>query len=251
MYENHKWQPQLAIETFFFDCDSTLSLVEGIDVLASMNDIEEEVKKITRRCMEQTGLNTNDYKTRLDLAKPTKQQVKCLGKIYYENITPGAKEVIKILKSFKKKIFILSGGIQQALQIFAKKIGVDGSNVYGVEIYFDRYGRYSGFRKNPLADKNGKRTMIQLLTKPDEKTLLIGDGMSDFEAASYVTRFVGFSGSKQNSFLRKHAEFCINHNSLFPLLPLSLTSFEAKKLTSKDRLYYEKGLADIENFIIE
>ena len=44
---NHSWQLPDPIEAISFDCDSTLSSIEGIDELAKFNSCESEVNQLT------------------------------------------------------------------------------------------------------------------------------------------------------------------------------------------------------------
>ncbi len=47
MTKSEFWQPAKPIEVFFFDCDSTLSAIEGLDEPAVINGVGTEIKQIT------------------------------------------------------------------------------------------------------------------------------------------------------------------------------------------------------------
>ncbi|TAK75879.1 MAG: phosphoserine phosphatase, partial [Gammaproteobacteria bacterium] len=59
------WQPQAPIPAIVFDCDGTLSMIEGIDELAKHNGVSEAVQALTAEAMEKTGLHPDLYRQRL------------------------------------------------------------------------------------------------------------------------------------------------------------------------------------------
>lgn len=239
------------IDSFFFDFDGTLSPLEGIDVLAAMNGVAKKVQKITTRCMGKTGLTLNDYRNRLTYVQPTKSQIQQLATLYASSITPGATEIIKILLRLKKKVYIISSGIKEAIIPFAKQVAIPLENVLAVEVYFDLHGQYQGFNEqSPLVKRNGKKIAIEALHKTHQRSLLVGDGVSDWEAQTAVTRFVGYAGLHPKSLVKEHSAFYITNTSLYSLLPLGLTNEEKERLGAKEKFYYEQGLADIRNKIV-
>src|SRR5205823_5222451 len=63
-----------------FDCDSTLTRIEGIDELAAMNDVPHEVAGMTRRAMDGEIPFEEVFARRLELIKPTRKQLSGIGK---------------------------------------------------------------------------------------------------------------------------------------------------------------------------
>ena len=49
------------IKNVIFDCDSTVTHAEGIDLLADMNNVWEEVSSLTRVSMESSSLSIDTY----------------------------------------------------------------------------------------------------------------------------------------------------------------------------------------------
>lgn len=245
------WHLQQPIDTFFFDCDGTLSLVEGIDELAAMNGVAEEVSAITERCMTSTGLSLADYRARLDCTRPTQSQIAKLGEIYCENLTPGAFETIQALHHLGKHVYIISAGIRSAVIEFAKTLGVRAENVLAVDVFFDNNGHYLGFdEESALVQSMGKPKQISAILKANEQSLLVGDGLSDWEAHQAVTRFLGFAGLKGKDSVKSRADFFINTASLYSVLPLGLMQNESNALSPTDKLYYQRGLEDIQNNLV-
>lgn len=46
------WHLKHTIDAIVFDCDATLSQIEGIDGLAKVNGVEERVRLLTEEAME-------------------------------------------------------------------------------------------------------------------------------------------------------------------------------------------------------
>lgn len=236
------------IDTFFFDCDSTLSLIEGIDVLAELNGVDDRVQKITHRCMSKTGLNSNDYRKRLELVQPNLEQLKILGEEYVLHLTPGAKESIHILSALNKKVFILSAGIKSSIVPLAHHLGIAEDHVLAVDVYLNPNGTYKGFNeKSHLIRRFGKSKVIQSILSLNQTSLLVGDGLSDWEARNAVNRFIGFAGVNGKKWLNDHSPIYIATDNLFPLIPLSLTEEETNQLNQEFYSFYQLGLEQILN----
>ena len=248
-YINPKyWMPESPFDVFFLDWDSTVSLIEGIDFLASMNGVAEQVHAITQRCMATTGLTIDDYKKRLDFIKPTKNQIQQLAQAYSAHLAPGARDTIKLLLGLGKTLYVLSGGIKEAIVPLAQELGISPSSVLAVDVYFNNSGVYTGFNEqSELVQANGKSKQIVKALKANERSLLLGDGFTDWEAQSTVTRFVGYAGLKPKIWVQDHADFYISQTCILPLLALGLTDEEQIRLKREDKIFYEQGVADVKN----
>lgn len=251
MDNRNPWALNAPIDSFFFDCDGTLSLIEGINVLATRNGVAKQVHQITARCMGKTGMTPDDYRQRLLHVQPTRKQVEELAECYKRHIAPGAQELIQLLHGLHKKIYIISAGIKTAVVPFAQTLGIPASHVLAVDVYFDDAGNYQGFdEQSNMIQGNGKTVEIASVLKPGERSLLVGDGVSDWEARDAVTRFIGFSGLSPKEWVKNHANFYITNTSFYPIIALGLTPDELKQLSSQDYAYYEQGLTDIYNSVV-
>ncbi len=207
--------------TFVFDCDSTLSKIEGIDELARMNGVFDEVAEMTNQAMNAFSLSTGIYAKRLELTKPTEQQIQEVGQLYIQEITKGAKEVIEILLKEGKEVFILSGGLLEAIYPLSDFLGIKRENVFAVPIYFNKDGTYKDFDQScPLAKKNGKTKILREKILSSGKSLLIGDGMSDAETKNVVTTFIGFGGIVKRERVKDVSEFYLESKNLSDCLTL-------------------------------
>lgn len=225
--KDERWIQTMPLEIIFFDCDGTLSLIEGIDTLAYLNGVGEEVSAITNRCMADTGMTMADYQARLELVKPTEQQMQLIGELYIKNVTPAARDVIHFFQQNGKEVYIISAGIKSALLPFANYLGIASEHVLAVDVNFKKNGQYHHFDETSFLIRNdGKSKQIRQINKDNKYCALVGDGVSDLEAAPVVSRFIGFGGMGEKSKVKNQAEFYIMTNSLMPVLPLCLTKNE-------------------------
>ncbi|CEG58884.1 HAD-IB family phosphatase [Legionella fallonii] len=245
------WQPKTPIDVFFFDWDGTLSLIEGVDLLATMNGVAQHVHEITQRCMSTAGLTVADYRRRLDFIKPSQEQIKQLAKQYDTHCAPGARAVINLLNHLGKKIYIISAGIKSAILPLAEQLGIPESRILAVDVYFNVDGRYEGFDEHSdLVKPKGKSLQISKILNAKEHSLLLGDGYTDWEAQTSVTRFVGYAGASPKTWVQEHSYFYIQHSNLLPVLALGLTHEEQLALTGEFRAYYEQGLSDLQKGLV-
>ena len=83
-----------------FDCDSTLSTIEGIDELARMTGHEYDVAMLTKRAMEGDIPLEAVYGHRLVTANPNQEQVRAIASLYRETVVPDAPAVIEAVNCF-------------------------------------------------------------------------------------------------------------------------------------------------------
>src|SRR5215218_3663604 len=79
----------------FFDVDSTLVTIEGIDVLANGNP---EIVRLTEAAMNGEIALDEVYGRRLEIIKPTLADVERLGERYTQSLVDGAEETIATLQ---------------------------------------------------------------------------------------------------------------------------------------------------------
>ncbi len=182
-------------ETIVFDCDSTLSAVEGIDELAGEH--EEAVSELTRRAMDGEVPLDEVYGRRLEMIQPDRAAVERVAARYVEALVPGIEEVFQALRSADKRLAIVSGGLLPAVVAVADALGVDRSQVHAVDLYFDEDDGYAGFQEDsPLARSGGKLEVLEELAATAEagSVALVGDGVTDLEALPAISRFIAWGG---------------------------------------------------------
>ena len=145
--------------TVIFDCDSTLSAVEGIDELAIGH--REEVARLTALAMAGTIPLEEVYARRLNLIRPSRAELERVGALYVERLVPDAPRVIRELQQAGVIVRVLSGGLAPAVRHVAAHLGVAAAAVAAVEVYFSPTGQYAGFDSaSPLTRSGGKRDWI-------------------------------------------------------------------------------------------
>ncbi len=244
--KNLNWQLKHPLDAIVFDCDGTLSTIEGINELAKNNNTGDAVIALTHKAMSESGMTPDIYKQRLALTKPTHDQVLTLGQMYISSITADTVAVIKILQKLNKQIFIMSAGIQQAVNIVAKHLHVPEENVYAVNVKFDNHGHFQDFdHQSPLVFNDGKRKIIEQLKQKFQHIALVGDGLNDFEAHDAVTRFIGYGGTYYRQNMAKLCQFYITAPSMAGILPLTMTQDEFDLLNKAEQNLYRFGLDEL------
>lgn len=237
------WQLTTPISAVIFDCDGTLSSIEGIDELAKINDVSDIVQRLTQEAMGKTGMRPDLYKKRLDLVRPSHRQIETIGQAYINHQVPDVFDVIQIFKRLKKSIYIISAGLLPAVTIFGNYLQIPPENIFAVDIQFDNTGNYLDFdQQSPMIKKYGKREIVEQIKLQHSNTAYIGDGLTDYEVYDLVTRFVGYGGAFYREHLAKLCEFYIKTLSMSALLPLLLTEDEYHQLRHKEKILYKNSL---------
>lgn len=243
MNKNKSVSPLLEpIDAVVFDCDGTLSQIEGIDELAKKNGVGTEVATMTAEAMAKTGLTLKLYQQRLKLVMPSHGQLVTLAEEYFAAKTEDALSVIRVLQSLNKAVFIISAGLNPSVRLFGQLLDVPAKQIYAVDVKFDEKNEYVSFdERSPLVRKNGKREIINRIKKTYPRLVFIGDGINDLEAGDLVVRFIGYGGSYYRENIAEQCEFYLHRPTLAGLLPLSLTSSEYQQLSPVEQRLYNKG----------
>lgn len=204
-----------------FDCDSTLSAIEGIDFLAKRRGKEKEVEVLTKQAMDGRIKFESVFSRRLDLIKPRKQDLDWLAGEYIRHCLGGAPEIIETLQGLGKNVFVITGGYEQAVKKFTDFLGVPRENVFAVEMEFTEKGDYLSFNKKNLLTRNGGKTEVLKKISATGRTVFVGDAATDLEAKPIVDLFVGFGGVVQREIVRKKSDIYINFKSLMPIVGLA------------------------------
>jgi phosphoserine phosphatase len=201
-----------------FDCDSTLSKIEGIDELAKYVGLGQEMSRLTDAAMNGDVALEAVYEKRLSLIKPDLSSINDLAELYIAEIVEGVKEVFSILLAQNKTVHIISGGLRQAILPLARYLGIPESHVHAVDIYFNEDGSYQTFDLNsPLTRTGGKATVVAML-KEQGTLVMIGDGKTDLEAQQAGAFVLGFGGVVDRAIVRARADAYITEPSLLSVL---------------------------------
>ena len=217
----------MSFSAVYFDCDSTLSRIEGINELARVLDPPRraELEELTDRAMNGEAPLDEVYGRRLAMVTPTREDVERIGRVYVEEAVPHTREVVAALQAAGKIVGIVSGGLRPAVAILARHLGVADEHVHAVDIEFDADGRYRDFDRDSPLSRNGGKT--EVLRGVDVRPLaFVGDGVTDLEARDVVDLFVGFGGVVHRKAVADAAEVYIDEPDLRPLLDIVLTKRE-------------------------
>jgi phosphoserine phosphatase len=178
-----------------FDCDSTLSAIEGIDELARVRGPElfARVEEQTREAMDGKIPVEAVFGRRLQLIQPRQADVAAIGQQYIEQIEPTALATVAALKAAGWTVIIVSGGFRPVIAPLAAHLGIP--RIEAVDLYFDAAGNYTGYdEKFPTTRSGGKPEIMRALRAEvhPSRLVMVGDGVSDLETKPEVDLFVGF-----------------------------------------------------------
>jgi len=202
----------------FFDVDSTLVTIEGIDILGGDNP---EIARLTEAAMNGEIPLDQVYARRLEMIRPTRDAIEGLAKRYLDSIVCGGAETVGTLLKAGCAIHLVSAGIEQALIPLARRFGV---RLHAVRLEFNAEGDYQDFdRRSPLTRPRGKELVVRdVRARAHGKAAFVGDGVSDLEAKPAVDLFIGFGGVHTRPQVRENAGVFVPGPSLDGVLPYLL-----------------------------
>lgn len=182
---------------FFFDCDSTLSTIEGIDELARARgeEVFQRVVDLTHAAMNGEVPISDVFFKRMEMIRPDKALCESIARRYVDTMVPGALEFVRALKADGWLPVILSGGFAPLIQPLADVLGI--AHVEAVPIHLDGDGSYKGYGETYPTTRNlGKNEVIREWKEAmlPERVVMMGDGVSDMETKPDVDLFIGFGG---------------------------------------------------------
>jgi phosphoserine phosphatase len=200
----------------FFDVDSTLVTIEGIDELAAGNP---EIARLTEAAMNGDIPLDQVYARRLEIIRPSRSRVEKLGDLYRSSLVPGAKETIDTLRNAGLVIHIVTAGIEQAIRPLAADLGID--RLFAVRLQFEGDGSYRDFdRRSFLTRPGGKEIVVRdVRARSHGRAAFVGDGVSDLETRPVVDLFIGFGGVAVRAKVKENAPVYVEEKDLRAVLP--------------------------------
>ena len=199
------------------EMDSTLIQAEVIDEIAKLHGVETLVSQITHQAMHEG----------LDFAQTLKQRVKLLegfetakldSLVRDLKLTPGARELVRVLKSLGYQIGIISGGFEQAASYLKEQLGLDFAYANKLEKHD---GRLTGRVVGPIVDATRKADLLDMIAQskqiPLEQTIAIGDGANDALMLAKAGLGIAYHAK---AILRKSADTTISVGGLERILYL-------------------------------
>ncbi|MHA1229276.1 MAG: phosphoserine phosphatase SerB [Candidatus Helarchaeota archaeon] len=204
-----------AKKLIVFDMDSTLITQEIIDEIAKAAGAGEAVKEITQKAMEGKINYTEALKQRVKLLKGV--DVSVLETIAKNMVlTPGAEELISILKLMGFKIAIISGGFGYFTKILKEKLGID--YVFSNKLVI-KDGKLTGELEEPIIDGKKKGELIAWIAELEnisrDEIVAVGDGATDKFMLNESGLGIAFNPKQV---LKKFADGVITQKNLIGLL---------------------------------
>ncbi|HUP49146.1 MAG TPA: HAD-IB family phosphatase [Thermoanaerobaculia bacterium] len=208
---------QAKFRLVFFDVDSTLAAIEGIDELAGG---DPEIARLTAAAMDGEIPLDQVYGKRLEIIRPTESQVERLAERYRRSLVPGAEETVRALGAAGASVHLVTAGIEQAVVPLALHLGIEERRVHAVRLQFTPAGEYSGFdRRSPLAAAGGKELVVRdVRARSKGRAAFVGDGVSDLEAKPAVDLFIGYGGVQVRPRVRDNADVFIEDRDIRAVL---------------------------------
>lgn len=206
-----------------FDCDSTLSAIEGIEYLSG--DHLAAIEGLTRQAMEGEIPLEAVYGRRLELVRPDRSAVERLTEAYIAALSPDTREVVAALRAEDISVRVVSGGLLPAVRGLAVDLGLSADDVAAVDIRFHDDGSYAGYDSGSVLARAGGKTELLLSWRASlpGPVMLVGDGATDAEAKDAVDMFVAYCGVAERPAVVAAADAVIRSASMAPVLALALT----------------------------
>lgn len=207
-----------AFGLVFFDVDSTLVSIEGIDELAAG---DPEIARLTEAAMAGEIPLEQVYGLRLERIRPNRDKIDWLAQRYLESLVPGAREVIARLLEENVDVHLITAGIEQAILPLAGALGIERRAVHAVRLAFGEDGSFSGFdSRSPLTRAGGKELVVlNVRARSHGRAAFVGDGVTDLETKGAVDRMIGFGGVSRRERVAREADVFVDGPGLDSVLP--------------------------------
>lgn len=179
LYMEHE-TPGLAV----FDMDSTLIQQEVIDELARTVGRYEEVAKVTEAAMRGELDFEESLRARVAKLKGVHESIWETMKKDVITITPGARDLMKVLRGLGWKTAVLSGGFTPLANWLKEELGLDYAFANHLAMEDDGV-HFSGelVPGSRIIDAKAKRAIMDKLADqngiPMKNTIAVGDGSND------------------------------------------------------------------------
>ncbi|ABA89522.1 3-phosphoserine phosphatase [Syntrophotalea carbinolica DSM 2380] len=199
------------------DMDSTLIQVEVIDELARLAGIGEQVADITHRAMNGELDFQQALRERVGLLKGLSSEA--LEEVYRAlPFTPGAKNLIRVLRQLGFKTAVISGGFSFFTDRLKEELGLDYA--YANDLAIEN-GQVTGEVRGTIVDGQRKAELLEEIARREgialSQVIAIGDGANDLPMIGKAGLGVAFNAKAR---VREQAQYRINQPSLDSILYL-------------------------------
>jgi len=199
------------------DMDSTLIQVEVIDELATHAGVGDKVKEITERAMNGEIDFNESLRERVALLAGLADDA--LEKVYQSlPLTPGAENLIRVLKKLGYKTAVISGGFDFFTSRLKEALGLDYAFSNSLEI---ENGKLTGKVLGEIVDGLRKAEILEEIASAEavslDQVIAIGDGANDLPMLGKAGLGIAFNAKKT---VREAANYSISQKSLDSILYL-------------------------------
>ncbi|KAF2427776.1 phosphoserine phosphatase serb [Tothia fuscella] len=228
-----EWEGRSGVEVIFqadiperknkklvvFDMDSTLIQQEVIDEIARKLGVEKEVSAITERAMNGELDFTASLHARCALLKGVPSTVFTELRDVI-TLTPGAKDLVHVLKRLGYKTAVLSGGFTPLTSWQAEQLKLDYAFANHLEVSPDG-STLTGIVTGDIVNAERKREHLLAIAEKEgialEEVLAVGDGANDLQMMGVAGLGVAFNAKPK---VQVEAPARLNGKSLLDVLYL-------------------------------
>ncbi|MED5549051.1 MAG: HAD-IB family phosphatase [Pseudomonadota bacterium] len=185
-----------------FDVDSTLLRVESLDTaieaaLAALPDAAEarrRLHEITNAGMTGRMALRDSLEARLKLAALDRGGVDNMAERLRKRVTPGMAPLLKKLRARGDQIHAISGGFADLIEPVLGDLGFQRGDIHANRFVWQDERVVGLDIDSPLSRNGGKAEVLDRIAAASTETIIVGDGMTDFEAfeSGAADRFIGF-----------------------------------------------------------
>ena len=190
--------PTARYASVVFDCDSTLSDLEGIDALCDALPPEEaaQVARADRRRDERRGPAGRRLRaTTRHRAAVRRRPASAWGAATWSGWCRARAEVVRTLLDRGVDVAIVSGGLAPAVRILARELGSPGTPcTRWTFASTTRAGTSTSTAPRPCGATRARSRCSRRCRARRSPLLFVGDGVTDLEAKDVVDLFVGYGG---------------------------------------------------------
>ncbi|XP_056000487.1 phosphoserine phosphatase-like isoform X2 [Ostrea edulis] len=170
------------------------------------------LEKRTMRAMGGGVSFREALEARLDIVKPSCQNVEDFIRQHPPQFSPHVQELISKLHARKREVYLVSGGFRSIIEPSAKALNIPATNVFANRLKFYFNGDYAGFDETqPTSSSGGKSIVARIIKKEHGHKMLVvvGDGATDMEAVPPANAFIGYGGNVVRESVKEKAAWFV------------------------------------------
>lgn len=199
------------------DMDSTLIQSEVIDELARFRGVYDEVASITHEAMNGKMDYDESLRRRVKMLKDMKLTE--LEQVFSRiELTPGASDLISVLKKLGYKIALISGGFTYVADRLKTQLGIDFVYANHLEV---QNGALTGNVVPPIVNAQRKADLLDVIAQQEkielDQVVAIGDGANDLLMLEKAGLGIAFNAKPT---VREKADLALSQKNLRSILYL-------------------------------